>query len=67
VILLDPISREPLGELPGETAFNAEQKRRALAAAHWRPGWRTGMTYENGIPVRMWFAECHEECCVDAT
>lgn len=57
--LLDPVTREPLPAYPNrepEIAYNA---------GHWRPGWRSGFEYENGVPARLWYRQCQDECCAE--
>jgi hypothetical protein len=55
--LVDPETREPMAAIP------SKERERSYNATHWRPGWRSGFHYEDGIPVRMWFAMCPDECC----
>jgi hypothetical protein len=55
--IADPATRELA------TAIPSRERELSYAATHWRPGWRSGITYENGIPVQMWFAQCPDECC----
>lgn len=52
----------PEAPVADDDAYLADMERRALKAAHWRRGWRSGLTYADGIPVRMWFAECPDDC-----
>jgi len=64
MVLVDPVTREPLGPLMTEHEYQRDLRVRDLRAAHWggKPGWQTGEDRENGIPVRIWFRECAEEC-----
>lgn len=45
-----------------DDAYLAELERRNFKAHHWRRGWRSGFRYEDGIPVRLAFWECPEDC-----
>ena len=55
--LADPTTREALPAIP------SKEREISYAQKHWRPGWLSGFDRENGIPVRMWFAECPDSCC----
>ena len=61
--LADPVTREMLPADDRELRLLRKVARERQAARHWREGWISGFDYENGIPVRMWFAECPDECC----
>jgi hypothetical protein len=56
--LVDPVTREPLPAKAGERPRNEQND-------HWRPGWRSGFEYESGVPARMWFAMCKDDCCAE--
>lgn len=60
ILLVDPETRTALPALPGGMEEAAD---RWYARTHWQPGWRSGMHYEDGIPISMWFQPCQDPCC----
>ena len=52
----------PETPIADDDAYLADIERRVLKSKHWRRGWLSGFQYENGVPVRMWFAECIADC-----
>jgi len=58
--LVDPDTREMLPAVP------SKERELTYAQTHWRTGWRSGTERdEDGQAVRIWFAQCPDDCCAE--